>query len=155
MNNVPKQNKKSEQIDFTKLAFPKPQPQDGLRLYYRFDSDLPYLFDYSGNGFIGIPTNAQRVTNGEGRIAREMALGSRRLDLCVEYRGHSYAVEVKTAKNFAGEKSYAQLAAYLDTLGLAEGWMAVFDTDTTKPWEEKLYRRDVPFEGKTIHVIGL
>ena len=97
----------------------------------------------------------QRVLNGGGRIVREMALGSRRLDLCVEYRGHSYAVEVKTAKNFAGEKSYAQLAAYLDTLGLAEGWMAVFDTDTTKPWEEKLYRRDVPFAGKTIHVIGL
>ena len=67
MNNAPKQNKKSEQIDFTKLAFPKPQPQEGLRLHYRFDSDLPYLFDYSGNGFIGIPTNAQRVANGDGK----------------------------------------------------------------------------------------
>ena len=24
-----------------------------------------------------------------------------------------------------------------------------------KPWEEKLYRRDVPFAEKTIHVVGL
>ena len=28
----------------------------------------------------------QRITNGEGRINREMALGSGRLDICVEYR---------------------------------------------------------------------
>ena len=97
----------------------------------------------------------QRVTNGEGRIGREMALGSKRLDLCVEYRGHRYAVEVKTAKNFAGEVSYGQLAGYLDTLGLSEGWMAIFDEDKSKPWEEKLYSRDVAFNGKTLHVVGL
>jgi hypothetical protein len=62
----------------------------------------------------------QRVTNGNGHIIREMALGSRRLDLCVEYRDKRYAVEVKTSKNFAGEKSYGQLADYLSTLGLGE-----------------------------------
>ena len=97
----------------------------------------------------------QRVTNGNGRIAREMALGSKRLDLCVEYRGHRYAVEVKTAKNFAGEVSYGQLAGYLDSLGLPEGWMAIFDEDKSKPWEEKLYNRDVVFNGKTLHLVGL
>ena len=97
----------------------------------------------------------QRVTNGEGRIMREMALGSGRLDLCVEFRGHKYAIEVKTKRNFAGEKSYAQLAAYLDHLGLAEGWMPVFDADPGKPWADKAYSRDVDFAGKTIHVIGL
>ena len=97
----------------------------------------------------------QRVTNGNGRIAREMALGSGRLDLCVEYRGRHYAVEVKTAKNFAGEKSYAQLADYLDKLGLPEGWMPIFDEDKGKSWEDKLYTRDEVFGGKTIHVVGL
>ena len=97
----------------------------------------------------------QRVTNGKGHIIREMALGSRRLDLCVEYRDKRYAVEVKTSKNFAGEKSYGQLADYLSTLGLDEGWMAVFDADSSKTWEEKLYVRDVPFKGKTLHVVGL
>ena len=97
----------------------------------------------------------QRVTNGKGRIEREMALGSKRLDLCVEFRGHRYAVEVKTAKNFAGEDSYRQLAGYLDSLGLSEGWMAIFDEDKSKPWEEKLYNRDVVFNGKTLHIVGL
>ena len=97
----------------------------------------------------------QRVTNGRGRIEREMALGSKRLDLCVDFRGHRYAVEVKTAKNFAGEDSYKQLAGYLDDLGLPEGWMAIFNEDKSKPWEEKLYLRDVTFNGKTLHLVGL
>ena len=97
----------------------------------------------------------QRVTNGSGRILREMALGSGRLDLCVEFRDKRYAVEVKTSKNFAGEKSYAQLAGYLDKLGLPEGWMAIFDEDKTKSWDEKLYSRTEEFNGKTLHIVGL
>ncbi|MBQ6010546.1 MAG: ATP-binding protein [Kiritimatiellae bacterium] len=97
----------------------------------------------------------QRVTNGNGHIRREMALGSKRLDLCVEYGGHRYAVEVKTARNFAGEDSYRQLAGYLDKLGLTEGWMPIFDEDKSKPWDEKIYSRDETVDGKTIHVIGL
>ena len=97
----------------------------------------------------------QRVTNGNGHILREMALGSGRLDLCGEYKNHRYAVEVKTAKNFAGEKSYEQLAGYLDKLRLTEGWMPIFDEDKSKSWEEKLYNRDVVFKGKTLHVVGL
>ena len=97
----------------------------------------------------------QRVTNGGGRINREMALWSGRLDLCVEFRGGRYAIEVKTSENFEGEKSYAQCAKHLDALGLAEGWMPVFDKSTTKPWEDKIYSRDETVDGKSIHVIGL
>jgi len=97
----------------------------------------------------------QRVTNGQGRINREMALGSGRLDLCVEYCDKRYAVEVKTAKNFKGEDSYRQLAGYLDKLGLAEGWMPIFDPDPEKSWEAKLYNHDVVLDGKMLHVVGL
>ena len=97
----------------------------------------------------------QRVVNGGGRITREMALGSKRLDLCVEFRKFRYAVELKLRRNFSPAESYAQLAGYLDTLGLPEGWMAVFDDDASKSWDEKLYNRDVVFDGKTIHVVGL
>lgn len=90
-----------------------------------------------------------------GKTTAIKALGSRRLDLCVEYRDKRYAVEVKTSKNFAGEKSYGQLADYLSTLGLDEGWMAVFDVEGTKPWDERLYVRDVTFKGKALHIVGL
>ncbi len=43
----------------------------------------------------------------------------------------------------------------LATLGLDEGWLAVFDTDSDKLWDEKIYSRDETFAGKTIHVVGL
>jgi len=97
----------------------------------------------------------QRVVNGGGRIAREMALGSKRLDLCVEFGKFCYAVELKMRRNFSPTESLAQLAGYLDHLGLPEGWMAVFDDDTLKSWDEKIYTRDEIVDGKTIHIIGL
>ena len=97
----------------------------------------------------------QRVVNGGGRIVREMALGSGRLDLCVEFRGRRYALELKMRRNYSREKSLAQFAGYLDHLGLAEGWMPVFDDDKSKPWDERLYNRAENVSGKTIHVVGL
>ena len=97
----------------------------------------------------------QRVTNGGGHINREMAVGTGRLDLCVEFRGARYAIEVKTSANFQGAKSYAQCAKYLDSLGLAEGWMPIFEKSKDKSWDEKIYSRDETVDGKTIHVIGL
>jgi len=33
--------------------------------------------------------------------------------------------------------------------------MAVFDEDKSKSWDEKLYNRDLTFNGKTLHVVGL
>ena len=35
------------------------------------------------------------------------------------------------------------------------GWMAVFDDDTSKSWDEKIFTRDEIVDGKTIHVVGL
>ena len=97
----------------------------------------------------------QRVINGGGRIVREMALGSERLDLGVHFRGAVYAVEVKKLAYYekSREKAYAQVAKYMDRLGVSEGWLVVFDPDLTKPWDGKLSAEDVPAGNKTIHVI--
>lgn len=97
----------------------------------------------------------QRVVNGGGRITREMALGSGRLDLCVEFRGQRYALELKMRRNFSREKSLTQFVSYLDRLGLAEGWMPIFDDDKAKSWDERLCLHDESLGGKTIHVVGL
>ncbi len=35
------------------------------------------------------------------------------------------------------------------------GWMAVFDEDKSKSWDEKLYVRNVAFGGKQLHITGL
>ena len=97
----------------------------------------------------------QRVVNGGGSIVREMALGSKRLDLCVEFGKFRYAVELKMKRNFSTKESPAQLVGYLDVLGLSEGWMAIFDEDMSKSWDEKIYTRDIELDGKTLHLVGL
>lgn len=43
----------------------------------------------------------------------------------------------------------------LSVVNSSSGWMAVFDVDSAKSWDEKIYARDVEFSGKTVHVIGL
>ena len=116
------------------------------REVYGYDEATPHLVMM---GYL------QRVVNGGGRIEREMALGSKRLDLCVEFGKFRYAVELKMKRNFSPSQSPAQLAGYLDHLGLTEGWMAVFDDDASKSWDEKLYVRDIEFGGKTLHIVGL
>ena len=155
------QNEMKKSVPDTPWATPDGLDMPGLmaafQAFWRENSEADrHVHDYKeATPHLVLMAFLQRVINGGGRIGREMALGSRRLDLCVEFRGRRYAVEVKTSDNFAGEKSYAQLAGYLDALGLPEGWMAVFEKDKTKPWDARLYARDVEFGGKTLHIVGL
>ena len=58
-------------------------------------------------------------------------------------------------RNFSPTESPVQLAGHLDHLGLSEGWMAVFDEDMSKSWDEKIYNRDIELGGKTLHIVGL
>ena len=98
----------------------------------------------------------QRVINGGGQIAREMALGRGRLDLGVHFRGAVYAVEVKTRALYekSHEKAHQQVLGYMDRLGVPEGWLVVVDADLTKPWEDKISSEDLQLDGKMIHVVG-
>ena len=97
----------------------------------------------------------QRVINGGGEIIREMALGRKALDLGILFRGAKYAVELKKLAFYekSHEKAYKQVCGYMDRLGVAEGWLVVFDPDLTKPWEGKISNEDIPYDGKTIHLI--
>ncbi|MDR2041045.1 MAG: ATP-binding protein, partial [Tannerella sp.] len=98
----------------------------------------------------------QRVVNGGGRIIREMATGRGRLDLCVEYGGRKYPVEVKL---WRGEKTLrdglGQIRRYMDTCGSAEGWLVLFDRRPGVDWERKIYLKKETFDGKTVTVAGL
>ena len=98
----------------------------------------------------------QRVINGGGEIIREMALGKRAMDLGVVFRGAKYAVECKKVAFYekSHEKAYDQVCGYMDRLGVGEGWLVVFDPDLSKPWDEKIYSKDVAWQGKTIHIVG-
>ena len=98
----------------------------------------------------------QRVINGGGEIIREMALGKKAMDLGVLFRGAKYAVECKKVSFYekSHEKAYDQVCGYMDRLGVGEGWLVVFDPDLSKPWDGRIYSKDVPWCGKTIHLVG-
>lgn len=65
-----------------------------------------------------------RVVNGNGRIEREYAIGSRRLDLCLFYGDAQLAMELKVWRDDDSDplrQGLEQLDLYLSGLGLATG----------------------------------
>jgi hypothetical protein len=81
-----------------------------------------------------------RVVNGGGRIEREYAVGSGRMDLLVEHgppeRRDRIGMELKVwhdGESDPVESGLAQIDAYLSGLGLDRGWLVVFDRRTAHP----------------------
>lgn len=102
----------------------------------------------------------QSAVNGEGRVTREYAAGRGRIDLLIETRGDRHVVELKRAKTasalaIARRDGEQQLAEYLDTTGMREGWLLVFDLRPTPSWEEKLWCEDVERGGLVLHLRGV
>lgn len=97
----------------------------------------------------------QRIVNGGGSIRREYGLGRKAIDLLIHWKNKRYAIEIKIRRDSETEaKGIAQLWGYLDQLGLAEGWLVLFDLRKEVPWQEKLFLRDVEHQGKLIHIVG-
>ncbi|KAA6302742.1 MAG: hypothetical protein EZS26_001249 [Candidatus Ordinivivax streblomastigis] len=97
----------------------------------------------------------QRVVNGGGRITREFAAGRNRLDLCVEYEGQKYPIELKLRySSKTEEQSYSQIIGYMDTLGVQEGWLIIFDRRPDIDWDTKIYLKTERFEDKTLTIAG-
>lgn len=74
----------------------------------------------------------QRIVNGGGRIDREYAAGTGRMDLRVAFGGAVLAVEVKTWRDTdrSGDPAVAgaaQLEGYCARVGADRAWLVVFD----------------------------
>ncbi len=97
----------------------------------------------------------QRVVNGGGRIEREYALGRGALDLLIAWRGARHPIEVKLRRDTETEvDALEQVGRYLDSLGLAEGWLVMFDLRSTLPWDQRLTLRTLEVGEKKVHVVG-
>ncbi|MBI5515217.1 MAG: ATP-binding protein [Deltaproteobacteria bacterium] len=104
----------------------------------------------------------QRVVNGGGRIEREYAIGAKRLDLCVEYRGERLGVEVKTWRDSDKARDptlegLSQLDGYLARVGAGRGWLVLFDQRTrAAPLPERWKRERVTTGGgRLVEVLRL
>jgi hypothetical protein len=98
----------------------------------------------------------QRVVNGGGNIIREMAIDTDRLDLYVNYMDKKYPIELKLLYSPASiEKGIEQLSGYMDTLGVKEGWLCIFNRKPGVSWEDKIYIKPEKYKGNNITVVGL
>ena len=97
----------------------------------------------------------QRVLNGGGKIEREYGLGRGAVDLVVGWQGEQHVIELKLRRDTDTEaEAIEQVAGYLDTMGLSEGWLVLFDLRKDVSWEDKLFVREVDYTGKRIRVVG-
>jgi hypothetical protein len=80
-----------------------------------------------------------RVVNGHGTLDREYAIGTRRMDLCLRYGGRqpvTMGMELKVWREGESDPladGLAQLDEYLAGLGLATGWLVIFDRRPHQP----------------------
>ena len=90
----------------------------------------------------------QRVVNGGGRIEREYALGSGRVDLLIVWpladRVQEFVVECKVVREHDGLESVVdegveQTARYMDGSAAEAGHLVVIDRRENRCWEEKVF----------------
>ncbi|AKV70404.1 MULTISPECIES: ATP-binding protein [Microcystis] len=83
-----------------------------------------------------------RVVNGGGVLEREYAIGSDRMDLCLQYKDVILGIELKVwrdKKRDPQADGIEQLESYLGRLGLDFGWLFIFDRrKNALPMEERL-----------------
>ena len=130
---------------------------DDWQVFWREDGHLSAEgFGYRESGpHLMLMAFLQRVVNGGGRIEREYGLGRGALDLLVDWRGERHAIEVKLRRDTQTQKrALEQVARYLDSLGLDEGWLVMFDLRGKRSWKDRLTRKTVKASGKRIHIVG-
>ena len=90
----------------------------------------------------------QRVVNGGGRIEREYALGSGRVDLLIVWpladRVQEFVVECKVVREHDGLESVVdegveQTARYMDGSAAEAGHLVVIDRRENRSWEDKMF----------------
>ena len=91
----------------------------------------------------------QRIVNGGGSIAREMAVGRGRTDLTIDFNGDRFVLELKIKRsNTNMERTYKQLFHYLDRLNLPHGYLVLFELKNSDivTWENRTKWTEVEYE---------
>ena len=79
------------------------------------------------------------ILNGHGYALKEPQISEeKRLDVLITYHEHRYVIELKRWYGPAAhERGLDQLTGYLDSLGMGEGFLIIFDHSGTKQWKEE------------------
>ncbi len=129
---------------------------EAFRQFFRENSAI-WLdkFDYKESGpHLLMMAFLQRVINGGGKINREYALGTGRVDLLVIFREQRIVIELKIGHHPKYvQDGLQQTAKYMDTSNATTGHLVIFDPSNTS-WDEKMYRRVEEVQGKKITIWG-
>ncbi|KJJ84394.1 protein containing DUF1703 [Candidatus Omnitrophus magneticus] len=116
-------------------------------------------FDYKEAGpHLLLMAFLQRVINGGGRINREMAVGTGRTDLLIEFNGDKFVLELKLKRMpSARQKGLDQISRYLDTLGMTKGYLILFEIKPSSiiPWETRVKWEDISHQNKNITLVEM
>jgi hypothetical protein len=98
----------------------------------------------------------QKVVNAGASVIPEFANGLGYADIVVQYAGRNYPLELKIKDNQTSlAASQEQLLGYMDHLLVSEGWLLIFDRESSKSWSEKITWETVTMPGgRTIHIVG-
>ncbi len=97
----------------------------------------------------------QRIVHDAGRIEREYGLGRGAVDLIIHFCGQRHVVELKVRRDARSEgRGRDQVVRYLDSIGLREAWLILFDLRDEVSWDDKMFVREVDREGKILHIVG-
>lgn len=98
----------------------------------------------------------QRIVDVDGVIEREMAMGSGRCDLLIEFGSDRFVLELMLQQGYYySEEGLKQTILFLERMGMDHGYLVLFETNPEVPWEKRIYRREVYHNGKRISLIGM
>jgi hypothetical protein len=120
-------------------------------------------FDYKEAGpHLLLQAFLQRIVNSGGRIDREYGLGRKRTDLLVVWPHptgvQKVVIELKILYKSL-ERTMAegleQTTGYMDRSGADEGHLVIFDRSSGRKWADKIFRKTMVSDEKTIVVWGM
>jgi hypothetical protein len=149
-----------------------PKLLESFQQYFRENSDSWIASEQyrEAGAQLLLPTFLQRIVNGGGQVAREVAIGSSRVDLCVRWPldparrsagpVQSAALELKAVRHHDGLDStlangLQQLSEYADRIGSAENYLIIFDQRPGKTWTERNWHRTEQHAGRAIGIWGM
>ncbi|WP_207679794.1 ATP-binding protein [Desulfonema magnum] len=111
----------------------------------------------------------QRIVGTEAMFEYEMELGSRHLSLLLEFASERFAMELKLQRNrYSEDEGLKEIVRYLNRIGMDQGYLILFETnsqipweectyrlDSQIPWEKRIYRKEITHEGKKIIFVGM
>ncbi|MDR1166291.1 MAG: hypothetical protein LBO66_10605 [Deltaproteobacteria bacterium] len=115
----------------------------------------PRVLSHEGVAHLVLLSFLQRALNGGvDSLSREYALGKKRIDVLVTYKGSDYPLEIKLKGVQSLKESLERLSSYMDKLGVSKGWLVIFDKNFNKPWDQKIFMEIQEYEGKIINIFG-